>query len=83
VIDLDAVQARADAATPGPWRLTDGGWGEFVQDSEGRELWALRHTPEVADAEFVAHARTDVPLLVAALREAHIEIARLHKELGR
>jgi hypothetical protein len=83
MIDLDAIQARAEAATPGPWRLTDGGWGEFVQDSEGRELWALRHTPEVADAEFIAHARADVPALVAELHAARKIIAEARYHWGK
>lgn len=51
---LDEVQARADAATPGPWDLPD-----------------LNPDPmPLANAIFLARARTDVPRLVAMLRVA-------------
>jgi len=73
-IDLDAIQARADKATPGPWKL----WAmsvladpvgdsnldtaipvadTFFRNADGR--------PRTNDATFIAHARTDVPALLA------------------
>ena len=83
--DLEAIQARADAATAGPWR-------EFISDvyaikgcgvpvcSDCREV----HLAEIvadedeadnreADAEFIAHAREDVPALIR-------EVSRLRAE---
>lgn len=72
---LDRTQAITDAATAGPWEdrrddLTD--WMSVVHDQEfvtfvaetgkGTEKWA------VADAEFIAHARTALPQAVAALQ---------------
>lgn len=72
---LDAIAARAEAATAGPW-CTDS-W-EIYQGAEyepGLSLWVgetCRGTssPEqdCADAEFVAAARADVPALVAEVR---------------
>jgi predicted mannosyl-3-phosphoglycerate phosphatase (HAD superfamily) len=35
-----------------------------------------------ADAEFIAHARTDIPALVAALRAEREEVTRLREALG-
>lgn len=85
---LDEIQARANAATEGPWAvevdaegfdgasvlIDDSGWGTAYicqglhqGESEG-----------VADAEFIAHAREDVPKLVAALRaviDLHTSVA--------
>lgn len=64
---LDEIQARADAATPGPWEHV-GSYGRIVSGpvqvcrAYGDDGTA---TP---DAAFIAHARTDVPRLVAALR---------------
>ena len=68
---LDEIQDRADRATGGPWswasRVTvdgdswavfDGGDHALASNSDG---WS-------ADASFIAHARDDVPRLVAALR---------------
>lgn len=66
---LDEIRTRADAATDGPWEYPENLLGlknttVFVADrSDGV---ALVKSP--ATAEFIAHARTDVPALVAALR---------------
>lgn len=69
-LDLDAIKARAAAATRGPWRY--GPW----RGNRGRTL-AMVRTPhgclfndwsginDDADGEFVAHARADVDALVA------------------
>ena len=64
---LDEIQARADAATDGPWTVYVNEHGPWVGKDGGAEIG---DDPEQdrADAEFSAHARTDVPRLVAALR---------------
>lgn len=72
---LDAIQARADAATAGPWKL----WGMTVMDdplgnSNVEDARDIAHTFEpdrglrTFNATFIAHAREDVPKLVAVLR---------------
>jgi hypothetical protein len=73
---LAAIEARANAATPGPW-CTDS-W-EIYQGAEyvpGISEWigetcrgATSMEQDRADAAFVAAARTDVPALVAEVRE--------------
>jgi predicted RNase H-like nuclease (RuvC/YqgF family) len=73
---LAAIEARANAATPGPWS-TDS-W-EIYQGAEyvpGISDWigetcrgATTMEQDRADAAFVAAARTDVPALVAEVRE--------------
>ena len=68
---LARIRSLADAATEGPWawaeRPTASGdeWAVFSPTD-----WALATNRDGrgADAEFIAHARTDVPALVAALR---------------
>lgn len=62
---IDAATARADAATAGPWtalrwRARHDGWfvPEIIPDGcPVNDEWTG------ADADFIAHARTDVPLL--------------------
>lgn len=81
-LDLDAIETRAQAATPGPW-CTDS-W-EIYQGAEyepGMSLWigeTCRGTGSLeqdrADAEFVAAARTDVPALVAEVCRLHAQVA--------
>lgn len=65
-----AIRARLDAATPGPWALghdTDinGAWfAEILVPSQ--HLAALGYIDSSrADAEFIAHSRTDIELLLA------------------
>lgn len=83
-LDLAAIEARAEAATEGPWEhslvgidLVD---DEYVVQTESvadvvcrlaRSGEFIEHpmASAQADAEFIAHARTDVPALVARVRE--------------
>ena len=67
-LDLEAIKARAEAATSGPWEYQ--GIGEIV----ARGILLTTDLADDADAEFIAHARTDVPLLAS-------EIERLRARL--
>lgn len=80
--DLDAITARADAASEGPWE-TRPSLGR-VASLLGR--WSVETTEAVddprnisyevngaADAEFIAHAREDVPALIAEVHELRAE----------
>ncbi len=83
-LDLDSIKARCEAATPGPWRWWDASElrslvfeddphlddlsapivGEPIMGGFGEPEWDI----SVADAEFIAHAREDVPALVAEVK---------------
>jgi hypothetical protein len=84
--DLDAVERRCLAATPPPWWAWVEGRDGVAGDSFiGRGLDGARHSDlylstypgevvSAADYDFIAHARQDVPLLLAEvrrLREQH------------
>jgi len=81
-LDLDQIEARANAATPGPW-CTDS-W-EIYQGTKyepGLSAWigeTCRGTSSLeqdrADAAFVAAARTDVPAMAAEIRRLRAELA--------
>ena len=65
---LNEIEARANAATEGPWmgiRYPDGFLGRVIG---GNGFGVAEDFPDDADAEFIAHARTDVPDMAAALR---------------
>jgi hypothetical protein len=84
--DLDAIQARCDAATPGPWSVVmlsvdpRRDWGALCQIKPGTEkTWrrtageqvrTITHFEDGAskDMSFAAHARTDVPVLLAKVK---------------
>lgn len=73
--ELKAIEERANAATPGPWRGFDTGvlsgprW--VVGNEESRQFYNL------ADGRFIAHAREDVPALIAEVRRLRAENERL------
>jgi len=79
---LKEIEARAAKATKGPWdvpKLDDGGRANIV-GSKGRAVFmTLCHgsTDCEDNAAFIAAARTDVPALVAVLREARASNAIL------
>lgn len=107
-LDLDAIRARCDAATPGPWEE----WPHQHMDDGCRCLccwtitgWGFRHTlacedgPHAAtnrdarecdrdvltfaDAEFAAHARTDLPALLDLAERLEARVAELEADPGR
>jgi len=82
-IDLDDIEARAEAATPGPWN-----WEVHLNDTEidfapgeqafywtwevggeNAELGGAEFEDPAPNVAFIAHARTDVPALIARVRE--------------
>ena len=69
ILNLDAVRKRSASATPGPWKLyiegrdhTSG--SNFIMTS-GEDIELLGATE--ADQDFIAHARQDIPLLLAEI----------------
>lgn len=84
-LDLTAIKARADAATPGPWWPWDRGVGWQIgvgdeRDERGRPVELLPDAlrtdiGRAEDAVFIAATRTDIPALVA-------EVERLRRLLG-
>jgi hypothetical protein len=94
MIDLDAIEARCNAATPGPWRAGNIAaeakvWCDYPEGIEGpvmgeRCLLIMnKHFPHDADREFIAASRTDVPALLANLRETRAALAGLVEALPR
>jgi hypothetical protein len=75
---IDAIEARANAATPGPWwaeehRHTitgDAEWVVWMREDKMSDNTILGEE----DAEFIAHAREDVPKLIAEVRRLQAKI---------
>jgi hypothetical protein len=72
--ELDAIEARANAATTGPWVLGYHGRGYTICcDADGTTIVSA---PDAQDEDlsedevFIAAARSDVPALIAELRAA-------------
>ena len=76
--EIDKIKARCEAATPGPW---DSENCEYVfakvkggrPNGEGIAYFSCytnrQATDSKADANFAAHAREDVPQLIAYIKE--------------
>ena len=72
-LDLDAIEARANAATGGEWTWEDdpatvyAGRGDYMH---GLNLFGRLELDwnGPANMEFVCHARADVPALIAEVR---------------
>lgn len=74
--ELATIRERAERATPGPWRVVPDNIGGFpIFDVQDRLDRSLVHTVE--DAEFIAHAREDIPRLLDALEAAYERERRL------
>lgn len=81
-LDLDAIRGRLDGLTGGPWRAVfpDHFENGVVIADDGDMAVAEVHGYS-ADAEFIAHAREDIPALVTAVVERDEQIAALQAQL--
>lgn len=82
-LDLDAIRQRAEAACPGPWKAYNGNEGSVDYGPFWAVANAAFHNPPAdddtpwiaveihvglqADAEFIAHARQDIPALLTEI----------------
>ena len=89
---LQEIRDRAEAATPGPWRVVAHGEQDCLAR---REITAGKHimiarvdcVPGVAadfdrDYAFIAHARTDVPRLLELVEEMATRLIAAYDALG-
>jgi hypothetical protein len=70
---LDEIDARAGKATPGPWR--ESGSCIIQTDHVTRDVWEIPQCK--SDTLFIAHARDDVPALVAEVRRLRTAIREI------
>lgn len=86
-LDLAAIRARAEKATPGPWNhggsasdATNGYTDEWVWEGTGHPIGdpdapdTRICSASAADASFIAHARTDIPALLEEVERLQDEI---------
>ena len=83
-LDLEPIEAREQLATEGPWGWTYDGSGDYsvglAEDPQAERyasMWAT-HRLRVQtdhDADFIAHARADIPHLVAEVKRLRARLA--------
>lgn len=94
-INIEAIRQRTEAACPGPWQKYNGNEGtEYAPlwavandayhnpPANEDEPWIAVdvHTGIEADAEFIAHARQDIPALIAEVERLRARLAAEPKE---
>lgn len=76
-LDLDAIEARRAAATPGPWRVETHAptLSRLVRSEDGTLVIDFGYVGNrtQADAEFVAHAPEDIRAMAAEIRALRSE----------
>ena len=67
---LDEIERRCQAATPGPWKSfiegRDHMSGDHFIQTAGEDIYL--HGATLADQDFIANARQDLPALVQEIR---------------
>ncbi len=72
--EIEAIRKRAEKATKGPWIIEESRYGGYYNAGNPKYDYSACISPE-NDIEFIAHARTDIPQLLA-------EIERLNALIG-
>jgi hypothetical protein len=90
-LDIDAIEERSKAATPGPWKLWDGcSWRRFGSETTGQTIIEPVKArsdghPDLSlreeDAEFVCASRSDIPSLIAEIRKCRSKIEAAQKDV--
>ncbi len=76
MMDIQAARARCEAASEAPWAVGHEPQLNMVAEcgdtNNGLSLYVFAYhlAPAEADAEFIAHARSDLPVALEALEEA-------------
>lgn len=77
---IEEIKARAEAATPGPWRVLR--WTRVWSIPADAWVVAGYDDTDTCDAAFIAAARQDIPDLLAAIEEQDQRIAELVTHIG-
>lgn len=85
---IAAIRERAERATPGPWQWEMLRRGVMGADTlVAMAVWGDEVTEQYiaisdADAEFIAHAREDIPKLLAEIERLQAELKYYKYALG-
>lgn len=82
---LEEIKAREQAATPGPWEYYDNGFDGLIVGPQREHIAggepAEGRLEDCPDVQFIVHARTDIPALLAKVERLKKENAVLKAEL--
>jgi hypothetical protein len=72
-VDIDAIQARADDSTEGPWEAYEHSNSMIIYSVDENDSVVAQVT-RITDATFIAHARTDIPALIAEVKDLRAQL---------
>ena len=78
--EIEEIKSRLEKASPGPWRVASTTDGEYILDCDEFVVAAIFERKE--DAYFVAHAREDIPRLVAEVERLQAALEELAEFYG-
>lgn len=78
--DLAAMRARAENASPGPWAVVSGGHGRYIDHDITGPARSAHHGFFKRDADFIAHAREDVPALLDECNRLRSRVTELEAD---
>lgn len=80
--ELQEIEARTAAAVPAPWRVSSSGYSvksdnedvPIIAEAPNAMCVQQQFQPWMNNAEFIAHARADVPRLLLEIEKLQYEI---------
>jgi len=77
---IEEIRKRAEAVARGEWYV---GVDGSVNDRRDDFNWKIAEVKEKSDAEFIAHAREDIPALLAEVERLREEVRYLEEDVER
>ena len=77
-IDIEAIKARHEVATPGPWeRIDTPDYAEIRSEELGINDASIALVARADDAEFIAHAWEDISALLDVVERLAAELDKV------
>ncbi len=81
---LEAIRKRAEKATEGPWKVYDEYCDTVEREEDGECIARIASRDKRNDdMEFITHARTDIPKLLAEIDRLHGILHDAREEIRR
>lgn len=83
--ELNAIEQRCNAATEGPWEMCASSivkWEGGMLAAEWIDNSGMPREQLMADGAFIAHAREDVPRLIAEVKRLRFALQEVIAALG-
>lgn len=78
--ELQEIKERCEKATPGPWGLDTWKNNLMVIATANCKI-VVASRMQIRDAEFIAHAREDIPKLLREIEELKKQIEELKRQI--